>query len=159
MVPSLPSLSYLSSIRFWKGKMERHEKSPRFVAQSFGDMVQSPRESAWLPDVEVFSQSAKAWLPGRVSLLAAPGKITVCYSLEAKLCAKHMKHCSKFCKATRSTSCNMSDAIQFALKLGFQRLVPEKKMGSKVQRFLEFMTRSDTARARSVASISARLHR
>lgn len=107
--------------------MERHEKSPRFVAQSFGDMVQSPRESAWLPDVEVFSQSAKAWLPGRVSLLAAPGKITVCYSLEAKLCAKHMKHCSKFCKATRSTSCNMSDAIQFALKLGFQRLVPEKK--------------------------------
>lgn len=52
----------------------------------------------------------------------------------------------------------MSDAIQFTLKLGFQRLVPEKN-GSTVQRFLEFMTRSDTARARSVASISARLHR
>jgi len=52
--------------------------------------VQSPRESAWLPDVEVFSQSAKAWLPGRVSLLAAPGKITVCYSLEGKKCRKHL---------------------------------------------------------------------
>lgn len=158
MVPSLPSLSYLSSIRFWKGKMERHEKSPRFVAQSFGDMVQSPRESAWLPDVEVFSQSAKARLPGRVSLLAAPGKITVCYSLEA-LCAKHMKHCSKFCKATsllQAATCQMR--FNSPLNWAF-RDWSQKKFGSTVQRFLEFMTRSDTARARSVASISARLHR
>lgn len=34
-------------------------------------------------DMEVFSQSANAWLPARVSLLAAPGKITVCYSIQA----------------------------------------------------------------------------
>eukprot|EP00435_Cladocopium_sp_Y103_P072755 s102_g41.t1 len=68
---------------------ETHEKNPRFVAQSFGDMVlRSPRESE--ADVEVFSQSAKAWLPGRVALLAAPGKITVCYSLEGKKCRKHL---------------------------------------------------------------------
>ena len=35
-------------------------------------------------DVEVFSRSANAWLPGSVSLLAAPGKITVCYFLQAR---------------------------------------------------------------------------
>jgi len=40
--------------------------------------------------MEVFSQSANAWLPARVSLLAAPGKITVCYSIQGKKCRKHL---------------------------------------------------------------------
>lgn len=78
--------------------MERHEKSPRFVAQNGSKLrrhgaVTGVTTGVSMASVEVFSQSAKAWLPGRVSLLAAPGKITVCYSLEAKLCAIQHVRC------------------------------------------------------------------
>ncbi|CAK9023230.1 Calpain-13 [Durusdinium trenchii] len=45
--------------------------------------------------VEVFSQTANAWLHAHVSLLAATGKITVCYSIQGKKCRKHLSPFTK----------------------------------------------------------------
>ena len=125
--------------------LERHAKSLRFVAQSFGDMVQPPQPRESEADVEVFSHSAKAWLPGRVSLLAAPGKITVCYSHEAKPYAK----LKALQQAARRDSICIKSPSNWALYIDWYKNAPT----------FPWAHDTDTARARRAASISARLHR
>ena len=41
-------------------------------------------------EIEIFSKSLNAWVPGRVWLFASAGKITVTYTVNGHRCRKHL---------------------------------------------------------------------